>query len=41
MMEPRNEIQLGRLVTYVLDSLSVERKNVIVRGYLYSLKRWI
>ena len=37
MMELGNEIQLGWLVTHVLCSLSVERKNVIVRGYLYSL----
>ena len=37
MMELRNEIQLGRLVMYILGSLPVERKNVIVRGYLHSL----
>ena len=37
MMELGNEIQLGRLVMHVLCSLSAERKNVIVQGYLYSL----
>ena len=32
MMELRNEIQLGRLVMYILGSLPVERKNVIARA---------
>ena len=37
MMELCNEIQLGRLVIYVLGSLSVERKTSSCGAYLYSL----
>ena len=37
MMELRNEIQLGRLVMYILGSLPVERKKRHRACYLHSL----
>ena len=34
MMEFGNEIQHGRLIMHVLCGFAVERKNVIVQGYV-------